>query len=718
MAHVEGTVESVIYNQGSFYILAIREATGTQTTVKGNIFGVRHISRGVCLSVQGRWVKNNRYGKQVSIQNWALPKRPLKGVVARTLEILYGFDPIVAQTLAETYGEGTFEALKHPLKVQEDHQDLLALSEYLARWEHLNSVHDLSVLLRDGGLTSTEIERAVLKFGSEAPKIVGENPYRLMEIPGFSFKRVDSLAYSLDFGPDNPQRLEGAILWALHDYARSGHLYMKRGDIPTKAAEVEASLPLPLQDTADQGFGPAQDRLLERGALVVDPRCGVYLPEYFEYERTSAKCLGKMAAASSIDIDLEAFLEEFQRSSQLSLSDAQQDAVRSLIQHKVLVLTGLPGTGKTMAVRALVRLFEVSRVSFVLLAPTGIAAKRLSHVTGQPASTIHRALQYDGSKWGFDDRNKYVVDAVIVDETSMVDQELLYRLLTALRDDTMVVLVGDDAQLPSVGPGNVLRELAACEALSRVRLTQIFRQSVKGDIVLNSHRINRGELPILGDPKGTSEFRFLPISNESQAQQAIVRMAAKLKERDANFQVLSPKYAGDVGVDALNRSLREVLNPAGGPEWCGNTQNFREGDRLMVVKNNYKLGVYNGDVGKLLHFGAGKLIVRIYGIGNEVDMEVAFSEAEADDVLRLAYAITVHKSQGSEFDTVILPVFQSQSRMLQRNLLYTAVTRAKKRVWLVGQESAIQRAIENNRVRQRNTALGAAVAGVLGNPDV
>jgi len=297
----------------------------------------------------------------------------------------------------------------------------------------------------------------------------------------------------------------------------------------------------------------------------------------------------------------------------------------------------------------------------------------------------------------------------------MVDMELFYRLLSALRDDTMLVLVGDDAQLPSVGPGNVLRELVSCDSIPGVRLTKIFRQSDTGAIVSNSHMINRGEHPILGTPKGNSEFRFISLSDEAKARQYIVKMALKLKEKDANFQILSPKYDGECGVNALNKDLREALNPPGPPEWHSKSgkKSFRVGDRIMVIKNNYKKGVYNGDVGKLLYVNRDQLVLRVYGVGNDTDLEVSFTEMEAVGHLRLAYAITVHKSQGSEFDTVIVPVMNSQGRMLQRNLLYTAVTRAKKRVWLVGEETAIHRAVANNKVLKRNTVLGKAVAGVL-----
>ena len=273
----------------------------------------------------------------------------------------------------------------------------------------------------------------------------------------------------------------------------------------------------------------------------------------------------------------------------------------------------------------------------------------------------------------------------------------------------MLVLVGDDAQLPSVGPGNVLRELVASE-VPHIRLTQIFRQSSKGEIVINSHRINRGEMPSLVGAKEASELKFVRLADEDRLVDLVVGMAEKLKSRNANFQVLSPKYDGLVGVNHLNEMLRDRLNPKGPKEWTEGENHFRLGDRLMVTQNDYKLGVYNGDMGKLVGIHGDCLTVKIHGVSpDDPDTLVDFPFEAAIEKLKLAYAISVHKSQGSEFDTVILPVNRSQGRMLQRNLLYTAVTRARKQVWLLGEEEAIRKAIGNNLVIRRNTALAAAI---------
>lgn len=717
-----GRVARVIYESDGFYILNMEVVDSDPPiakaveTARGPLYGLLQVRSGVPLLLSGEWKRHPKYGRQFAIHSWQVWAEDEFDVETFLNVCVDGFmQRKVGATLVHAFGMSTFQVLtEDPGGVQANPPgDLTSeeLSEPLLGWERMLATRDLSALLKTGGLTATDIQAAIVRFGMEAPKVVQENPYRLMEIAGFSFQKVDALATHMGISPEDPRRLEGAILWNLQNRASEGHLYLPRGGIVKGVVDLLVSNNLPSTKASSEDFEGAVQRLVDRNGLILETGLGVYLPDYYEYERVSARFLAGLNKPSTIEVNPEPFLEEYERANQITLSEAQRQAVESLRDHRVLVLTGLPGTGKTTAVRALVRFFEEARIRFSLMAPTGIAAKRLASVTGHDASTIHRALHYDGNTWRYGPHNRFITDAVIVDEVSMVDQELLYRLLTALRPDTMLVLVGDDAQLPSVGPGNVLRELVACEAIPRVSLSQIFRQSEKGDIVTNSHRINRGEVPILADPKTDTEFKFVRMSDEERIVNAIVTMALKLKDRNANFQVLSPKYEGTTGVNNLNEKLRDALNPPGPREWKRGGLHFRVGDRLMVTRNDYKRSVYNGDVGKLIRINKDNIIVKIHDVGEQgFDMEVEFTNEAAADKLRLAYAITVHKSQGSEFDTILMPIVQAHGRMLQRNLLYTAVTRARQRVWLLGEERAIRKAVDNNQVIRRNTVLGRAVA--------
>jgi len=728
---VVGRVYSVVFNQDDYYIMNFDALGRRSTKVKGNLYGLLQVREGVPVKLVGKWIQNKRYGQEFSFQTWEPWAEDIGGVKTFLHECVDGFaDFRWVDALVKKYGLETFDWLTNrrgEIQVQSfENVSETTVSRGLLGWERALAQRDLSLLLKEGGLTGTDIQAVMYKFGTEAAGIVTANPFRLMEIAGFSFAKTDKLAMHLGVDPKDPRRVQGAILWALQEGSRQGHLYIRRGELGLLLGDLvqkEMVYPLPLEDDAGKTFDTAVVELLRQKAVVLDPEAGLYLPDFHMFERKSADILASLLKNSTEDAAIVPSLESYERANRIQLSAAQRQAVEYLAKHKVLVITGLPGTGKTTVLRAIVRLLEDSKLTFALMAPTGIAAKRLSAVTGHAASTVHRALKFDGDRWGYHENNRYLVDSIVVDEASMMDMELFYRLLSSLRQQTRLVLVGDDAQLPSVGPGNVLRELLDCSQVPHVRLTEIFRQSVKGEIVTNSHLINSGKLPEMGVQAPESEFRFVHMSDEDRIVDLIVEMATKLKSRNANFQVLSPKYDGQVGVNNLNERLRNVLNPVGPKEEKYGSQRFREGDRLMVIQNDYELGVYNGDVGKLMHIGKDALVVKIHGVGeNAVGTEISFKNNVASQKLRLAYAITAHKSQGSEFDTIVMPIVRSQGRMLQRNLLYTAVTRARKRVWLIGEEGAVQKAVENNKVLRRNTVFSKSIAaslvnGVLGQDD-
>lgn len=720
---IVGHIQRVVFNQGDYYILDFDAVSRGPTKAKGSLYGLLQVRFGIPLKFTGKWITHSKFGKEFQIQKWEpWAETPSEAAVFLSVCIEGFSDLRVSDALTSRYGLDVFQKLaKEPTKIQTDLADVLSteiLERALLGWGRTIAQRDLSVVLKAGGLTVGDIQAVMAKFGSEAAKVVVENPFRLMEIVGISYAKVDRLATRLGVDPGDPRRLQGAILWSIQEAGRQGHLFLKWNEMTLLVNDIlheEKLAPLALGDNPTKTYQDAIRVLLEQKSVVLDKISGLYVPEYFNYERASADLLSKFLTPAILNVDSQAFVASYEKTHQIQLSEAQRRSVDLLVSHKVLVITGLPGTGKTMILRALVQLLEEAHLTLALMAPTGIAAKRLASVTGHDASTVHRALKYDGSEWGYHSNNRYLVDGVILDEASMMDQELLYRLLSALRPDTRLVLVGDDAQLPSVGPGNVLRELVECEEVPHVRLTEIFRQSSKSEIVINSHRINSGKMPELTSSREDSEFKFVRVYDESRIALLIVQMASKLKSRNANFQVLSPKYDGTVGVDNLNNLLRDALNPSGpgSQDWDKGLQSFRRGDRLMVTVNDYKLNVYNGDVGKLVAIGKEGLIVRIHGVGKGLDMDVPFPNEIAKTKLRLAYAISCHKSQGSEFDTIIMPIVRTQGRMLQRNLLYTAVTRARKRVWLIGDEMAIQLAVNNNKVVRRNTVLAKSLVQSL-----
>jgi exodeoxyribonuclease V alpha subunit len=724
MSYIQGYIEQVIYQDNDFFILSvavhdtdfvIRDKTAK---VHGNLYGLAALRGGIPLRISGEWHSSPKWGRQLKPSGWYPWSSTNNGRIRFLNECIEGFEDVDLTTrLVTAFGEEVFDALSDPVRaktaIPETDSRYPQIDSMVLHWRNARTLSELAMFLQSYDL-SNSVKDIYARFGHDVIEIISKNPYHLLAVEGFTFDKADRIATRLGIPRDDPRRVEGAVLWLLRVQAQQGHLYVRRGDLPTYLNELLQTDQVDPFDI-DNLYGALQaavTSLEERKMVSVDPNVGVYLPDLYLYERGACDKLAKFLTPSDLRIDLDVFLAEYQQGNQIELSEAQREAVRKLVEHRVLVLTGLPGTGKTSLIRALVSVFKRSGLSFALMAPTGIAAKRLAFVTGAEAKTIHRTFGFNGASWGYYGGNKLSVGAVILDEASMIDQELFYRVLDALHPNTMIVLVGDDAQLPSVAPGNVMRELLSCPQVPNVRLTQIFRQASTSGIVMASHKIHQGKSPLVNVPNLDSEFQFIPIGDEEKIVAFIVEAAAKLKGRDANFQVLSPKYEGGVGVNLLNERLKERLNPSSSKrEWKLGSSLIREGDRLMVIKNDYLLNIYNGDMGKLKSIEGDHLVVTIHGIGvGSMDTQVKIPKASASRLLKLAYAITVHKSQGSEFDTILLPITRSQGRMLQRNLFYTAVTRARKKVWLLGDSEAVLRAIDNDQVVQRNTVLGRVLS--------
>jgi exodeoxyribonuclease V alpha subunit len=727
MGCLRGRVERVFYNSGTFRIFLFRILESDtdashrhlrSTKVSGHLFGISELTPGVVLEVSGEWGRHQKYGVQFKVQSWQPWSRNAGEAQVFLGACIKLFDNwALLQKATQRFGVGIYDALMNGeiLEIASDDIERDSLIKAQTDWKKARGLSALADLLQKNGLGPSLVAEVFQHFGLEAVKIISDNPYCLMEIDGFPFFRADLLAASQGIGLEDIRRIKGGVLWTIREQVRQeGHLFVREGDIPLLMDALAKRYSVALFSTAVTDLFSsvikAVDELEKSGTLIIDPDVGAYTPDMYFYEREAAKILSNFLEKTDLVVDLDVFLQNYEVANNIKLSDLQREAVETLIVNRVLVVTGAPGTGKTTLIRAFVHLFRQLQISCRLMAPTGIAAKRLANVTETDAQTIHRALRYDGFQWGHDRLYPLHTQAIIVDEFSMVDQELFYRLLVALKPNTMIVLVGDDAQLPSVGPGNVLRELLACKNLPCVRLEHVFRQAETSDIVLAAHKIRRGGTPLDLPKKEETEFQFVPITDETRIAELIVKMAAKLKLRDANFQVLSPKYEGTVGVNNLNSLLRDELNPdTGQPSYVLPDCQVRVGDRLMIIKNNYKLNVYNGDIGELIGIEKNFLTLRIHGIGRMPDVEVDISTEEVGVMLKLAYAVTVHRCQGEEFETVILPLVRTQGRMLQRNLFYTAITRARKKVWLLGDVDAVLKAVANDKVIQRNTVLRSLI---------
>jgi exodeoxyribonuclease V alpha subunit len=712
-----GHVSRIFYTSNHYTVLSFYVSESDNfcalknITATGYFFGLSQLTSGVSLEIDGEWIKHPKYGRQYKVLKWNPWAKGVSDVwFFLTNCVSISSDQDFLKLIISRFGVQTYNALTDG-RVSEAFSESAERDEVVSavgKWKNIISLCKLSSFLQNYKFEAASISRVFSKFGFDSVDVVSKNPYRLIEVDGISFNQVDSLAELLGVGPDDSRRVSGAILWVIRDQVKQhGHLFVRRGDVSKLLKELSGKGGIRTFDFSNlQDIVEASLVVLESSnAIKIDPSVGAYIPEMYLYERGSASLLSKIST-TSLSLDLNSFLQNYERDSQITLSDLQKEAVLQLVENSVLVVTGAPGTGKTTLVRTFVQLFKELNISYMLMAPTGIAAKRLSSVTGVTAQTIHRALRYDGYQWGRDNETPLETQAVVCDEVSMVDTELFYRLLDALPSNTMLVLVGDDAQLPSVGPGSVLRELLSCKKIFHVRLEQIFRQAATSDIVLAAHCIRKGDSPLSLPPKEGSEFRFWSMLDEEKIAGTIVQMAAKLKSRDENFQVLSPKYEGTVGVNNLNSLLKEQLNPDTGQEvWEDFGFSVRVGDRLMVIKNDYKLNVYNGDIGKLIEITKNSLILKIHGVGTIPESEVAIPKEQALEMLKLAYAVTVHRCQGEEFKTIILPIVKSQGRMLQRNLFYTAITRAREKVWVLGDSEAILKAVGNAKVAQRNTVL-------------
>lgn len=712
---VRGIAERILFEASDSDYRVFRlhdESDDTTYTVTGH--GTKPLV-GDRLEVKGHWVQHKRYGRQFAADGWSRVIPESLDGIERFLGsgAVKGMGPALAHRVVAHFGKDTMDIL------EKDAQRLLEiegigpkkLAVITESFYEEKQINDIAYDLEQHGVAGRYAGRLLQKYGDDVKYVLTEEPYRMIhEIDGFGFKTADQIALAYGMDRQSPQRLSAGLAYVLQTMTQNGYVCIPDAELVRRAAFLLQADALCLHDILQDTVDMGQLRTADFEGTVY-----VYTPEAYEEEEYIADRIREMAAMKplSMKTHVQLFLDRWQDSCHFELADKQREAVEKSLQSGITVITGGPGTGKTTVVQTIIRLAEQEGLRILLCAPTGRAAKRLAETTQRKAKTIHRLLIPDGhvgkvQSFEYNETKLLPADLVIVDEVSMLDMEMMYHLLNALKPQCRCILVGDADQLPSVGAGAVLHDVIASETVPVVRLDTIFRQKEGGRIVTNAHLINNGRLPVVNEDL---EFRFVEIETEADgATQISALYRSEVEETGDEFavQVLSPMYKDPCGVDNLNQLIQERLNPPvlGKGELKGRHMIFRVGDKVMQKHNDYEKGVFNGDIGQIFAVQHDMVYVRY------PEQDVKYEGAEIDEIT-LAYAITVHKSQGSEYHTVIMALVNSHSIMLQRNLFYTAVTRAKRKVILVGTKRAVQTAVQNQRTSRRFTLLIPRLQGEL-----
>ncbi len=733
-AVITGTVEDIIFqNKENGYTVFSIDTEEEEVTCVGI---VPQIHTGESLKMIGSWVVHQTYGRQfqVSLFEKAVPTTKEGMEKYLSSRIIKGLGPKMAKKIVERFGEATFYVIEEkPDRLAEikgiSYEKAMMISSVFQEQHQLRSA---VVFLQGLGISTAYAMKIYKKYKERTYDIVKQNPYRLADdIFGIGFKMSDKLAAAMGITPDSPHRVKSGIKYILNQEAGNGHVYLPKGLLIEKAEELLGIHPAVIENSimelqVDNQIW--QERLSGEDI--------VYLNTYYSAEMAVAKKLLELAEAYEVSnkANIDGEIEAFEKSSGIFLAERQKEAVREAMSNGLLVITGGPGTGKTTTINTIIGILKEEETEIVLAAPTGRAAKRMTEATGMEAQTIHRLLGInfinDDSRRQTFDKNEddpIEADVIIIDESSMVDILLMNSLLRAISHGTRLILVGDVDQLPSVGPGNVLKDIIRSERIKVVKLNEIFRQAQESAIIMNAHRINQGLEPVLNEKE--RDFFFLRRASVEDVVSAIVQLVTK---RLPNFvpcdpvsdiQILTPMRKSPVGVQNLNMVLQRTLNPPmkEKKEKEYRSTVFRQGDKVMQIKNNYNTawriynefgrrveegtGVFNGDEGVILDIDEiNETITVLFDDNKRVDYD--FTQL---DELELAYAITIHKSQGSEYPVVIIPIHSGPYMLMSRNLLYTAVTRAKQLVVIVGLQETMKKMIDNNREINRYSSLSCRI---------
>ncbi len=759
MPTLDGSVENIVFrNEENHYTVARFRPNDAGRLFRDDLMTIVGILPGIhvgeLLTVEGEWENDPRYGRQLHITTFTQRLPASREGIIRYLSsgLIKGIGPKKAKLIVDHFGEQTLAIIEQqPERLSEVKGIGAKEREQITHaWAEQSEIKELHLFLQSHEVSMNIATRVYKEYGKDSIKVVRENPYQLAhDVQGIGFRTADDIAVKLGLPRDSVPRLTTGLQYVLTQAANDdGHCFLQEQELLRLAAEA--------LDTSHELLLPAMEQLRNERDVFIEPppqllppsmplfalssfqqtstdpaemfamqepeteeaqpQQRIYFGPFWHAENGTARLLKLLLHTNSIlpptsEQQWNLIFERLKERRGMILTEKQRAAVQMAYHYKVSILTGGPGTGKSTSLRALLMLLRTRKIEVALTAPTGRAAKRMSEATGVPAKTLHRLLEYapHDNSYQRNEDNPLPYQFVIVDEISMVDILLFYHLLKALPRNAHLLLVGDADQLPSVGPGNVLRDLLRSESIPTVRLTELFRQASESKIIVNAHRINAGQMPSTRI-EAKSDFFFIAEEDPVRLQQLVLDLVQKRLPARYHFnplsdiQVLAPMYKGPVGVTALNDELQARLNPSppAQVEWAGHI--FRVGDKVMQTRNNYDKGVFNGDVGWIRAINREQAIVKVEFVEEAGPLLVEYEFHELEE-LTLAYAITIHKSQGSEYPVVIIPLVIQHRMLLQRNLLYTAITRAKKFCVLVGQPYALEIAVRNNRVAHRNTGL-------------
>ena len=656
---------------------------------------------GSVLLCEGNWKVDSRYGQQFVVESWQEVMPATIYGIEKYLGsgLVKGIGPVYAKAIVGKFGLETLDVIENNIERLLDVPRLgrKRVEKIRESWEKQKDIKEVMVFLQGYGVSTAYAAKIYRQYNKEAIKTVTENPYQLADdIWGIGFKTADGIASKMGYVNNDPRRCRSGILYTLNQLAEDGHVYAEPDQLVSAAKE--------LLQADEEPIRKAMADMVEGKDLILDNEV-IYLPPFYYAENGSAKRLASLLVNDfSEDIAAEPETAYRMKKSEIVYDEVQKAAINQALESKIMVLTGGPGTGKTTTTQGIIEAFKARGKQILLAAPTGRAAKRMTEATGMEAKTLHRLLEYnpkDGYKRN--DENPLDGDVLIVDECSMIDILLFYNLMKAIPANMRLILVGDIDQLPSVGAGNVLRDIIDSHQIPVVRLTRIFRQAQTSRIVMNAHAINAGQFPNISNGKQT-DFFFIKAEDADSIPGLIVSLVRDRLSRTygcnpKEIQVLTPMQRGITGAGNLNIELQNALNPKGESLTRGG-YTFRRGDKVMQIRNNYDKNVFNGDIGYITSVDTNERTLSVIYDGKVVEYDVS----ELDEIT-LAYSITIHKSQGSEFPIVVMPVTMKHYVMLQRNLIYTGITRAKKICVLVGTTKALAYAIHNQTVSKRNTKL-------------